>query len=644
VIVAGYEIGEELGRGGMGAVLRARRVADGRDVAIKVLHRNAPGSTIARFERERRLLASFGEAEGFVPLLEQGETAEGPFLVMPFLAGGTLRERLKRGPLAIGDSIALARTLAAALGRAHARGIVHRDVKPENVIFTGDGLPLLADLGLGKHYDRTVTGASLSVALSLEGQTVGTPQYMAPEQALAGNEVGPSADVFSLGAVLYECLAGTPVFVGDSAVELFARMTTGNYEPLRDVRPDAPAWVDAVVRRALLPEPARRFADGAALASALAAPARRLAIVPALAAVAVLSAAGLGLGGWKAAPPPLPPRVAPVAPVASAAAPPPRPPPARTTPVWFDALREGDRPALPLPRGVRFGDGAGEYVNEADGSVLIFVAGGTFMMGSERDPRERPCHEVRLSPFFLGKYELSVGQFEAFARATSFVTMAERDGGSEIAESVLGYEREAVDGASFRLPFGGSGTPSAPNLPVTQVSWDDATAYCAWAGLSLPTEAQWERAAAWNPARKESRRFAWGEAIPGPGTPLLANLADRSILTRWPRRDVFDGYDDGFAGAAPVGSFPAGASPSGALDMTGNVSEWIRDAFEITFYATSRGATDPCFDPPSGMRSRVYRGDSYLTRPRDAALTTRYVENPAFRFESVGFRVARSGR
>src|SRR4051812_27522233 len=136
-MIAGYEILDELGRGGMGVVLKARR-ADGSLVAIKILHR-ATATAVARFDREGRLQATLGEAEGFVPLLDRGETKDGPYLIMPFLAGGTLRDRLRRGPLGIEETLALGRTLASALGRVHARGILHRDVKPENVLFTSDG-------------------------------------------------------------------------------------------------------------------------------------------------------------------------------------------------------------------------------------------------------------------------------------------------------------------------------------------------------------------------------------------------------------------------------------------------------------------------------------------------------------------------
>jgi hypothetical protein len=151
-------------------------------LAIKVLIGATDPEAIVHFERETRLLASLGQADGFVPILDAGNEAGKPYLVMPLLTGGTLRARLTKGPLAATEAIALVRALAQALGRAHERGIVHRDLKPENVLFTGEGEPLVADLGLAKHFRRDVPGAERSQSLSASGLIAGTPGYMAPEQ------------------------------------------------------------------------------------------------------------------------------------------------------------------------------------------------------------------------------------------------------------------------------------------------------------------------------------------------------------------------------------------------------------------------------------------------------------------------------
>jgi serine/threonine-protein kinase len=267
-----YEVAGLIGNGGMGAVFLARGPTG--EVAIKLLTSSKPAAA-ERFDRERRLQARLGGLEGFVPLLDMGRSESGPFLVMPLLRGGTLRDRLERGGLGLDASVALGVRLARAMGRAHALGVVHRDLKPENVLFDEAGNPLIADLGLAKHFSSAAPGASQSVSLSVDGSFRGTAGYMAPEQARDAKSVGPPADVFSLGAILYECVSGAPAFTGRSPLELLTKLEEGRVEPLQ-----GPAWLVAVVERALAREPGARFADADELARALergevAAPAKR---------------------------------------------------------------------------------------------------------------------------------------------------------------------------------------------------------------------------------------------------------------------------------------------------------------------------------------------------------------------------------
>ncbi len=263
--IGSYEVLGELGRGGMGVVYRVR-TPGGVDAALKLLQ-GVDREAFARFERERRLLASLGEAQGFVGFIDAGASSEGLWLVMPFVPGGTLRRRLDAGPLGVEETVSLGIALARALGAAHERGIVHRDVKPENVLYTASGRPLLADLGLAKHFDPLAKGASQSASLTREGAFKGTAGYMAPEQIEDAGRVGPTSDVFALGAVLYECLAGRPAFPGSSVVEVCAALSAGKVDPIG--RPGLPGWLDVVVRRALELDPRARFADGGALARAL---------------------------------------------------------------------------------------------------------------------------------------------------------------------------------------------------------------------------------------------------------------------------------------------------------------------------------------------------------------------------------------
>ncbi len=302
--IGDYEVLEEVGRGGAGQVFRARS-AGGEVVAVKVVPL-AKGDARERFEREARMLATLGQEDGFVPFVASGTTPSGCFLVMPFLAGGTLRARLQDGPLPVADAVAIVRTLAAAMGRAHAKAIVHRDLKPENVLFTESGQPLVADVGLAKHVHLTdAPGATQSVLLSRSQEVRGTVGYMAPEQAGDSRDATPAADVFALGAILHECVTGAPAFTGGTALEVLARAQMGEVTPLRRLRRDAPAWLEAVVARALARDPKARFADGSALAAALdpdaarARGGRRVVLVVGLAAL-VVAAVVAALGAARA--------------------------------------------------------------------------------------------------------------------------------------------------------------------------------------------------------------------------------------------------------------------------------------------------------------------------------------------------------
>ncbi len=360
-----YEVLGELGRGGMGVVLRAR-APDGTVVAVKCLH-SAKETAVARFEREERLLATLGEEAGFVPIIDAGESPRGPYLVMPLVGGGTLRSRLQKGPLGVAETVALGRTLAVAAGKAHALGIIHRDLKPENVLYTTAGVPLLADLGLAKHWNRAAPGASQSLSLSVSGEAKGTAGYMAPEALDDSRLLGPAADVFALGAIVYECLAGEPAFQGDTVPELFARVASGTFTPLRSVRRDVPPWLDAVVSRALDPKPAKRFADGAELARALdataAAPRSRLPVALGLVVVALLVA---GLAVARARREGVPPSSAPLPPVTGSGTPA-RPSAMKSLAVFGPDAESGSKPVVGV---ALFPDGA-RAVSVGDDDRLV---------------------------------------------------------------------------------------------------------------------------------------------------------------------------------------------------------------------------------------------------------------------------------
>ncbi len=316
--LGGYELEGSLGQGGTGLVYRARS-ARGDVVAVKVF-RGASPDALVRFQRERRLQEGVGADDGFVPVIDAGESPSGPFIVMPLVDGGTLRDRLARGPLGVEEAVKLGRALALALGKIHARGVVHRDLKPENVLFTSGGAPLIADLGLAKHFQADAPGASQSVALSHTGTFLGTPGYMPPEQMLDSSKVGPTVDVFALGAVLYESLAGVAPFAATGGVlDVINRTEQLSFRPLRSWRPDVPRALARTIERCLARAPDARWADGAALERALAvagAGGSSAGLVAAAVAAAALGACALILWSGRAVAPPGPPAPSPAAPSA----------------------------------------------------------------------------------------------------------------------------------------------------------------------------------------------------------------------------------------------------------------------------------------------------------------------------------------
>jgi serine/threonine protein kinase len=259
-----YLLERELGRGGMAVVYLARDLRHERSVALKVILPAASGElNVGRFDREIRVTAAL-QHPNILPVFDSGRTAGHSWYTMPYVAGETLRRRLERErPLPLTDAVRLAREIAEALACAHARGVVHRDVKPENVLLSA-GHALVADFGVASVMGPRDTG------LTLAGTAVGSPAYMSPEQA-AGEAVDGRSDIYALGCVLFEMLAGRPPFTGRTAMALMSRRMVEPAPDVRSLRPEVPLWLEAALRRALEREPATRFTDAAAFAEALAA-------------------------------------------------------------------------------------------------------------------------------------------------------------------------------------------------------------------------------------------------------------------------------------------------------------------------------------------------------------------------------------
>jgi len=258
-----YTIDRELGRGGMATVYLARDLKHDRRVALKVLHPElAAALGQERFHREIMLAARLQHPH-ILTVLDSGEAAAQLWFTMPFVEGESLRDRLNREKqLPVEDALRIAREAAEALDYAHRSGVVHRDVKPENVLLT-EGYALVADFGIA----RALGGGEQQ--LTSTGIVIGTPAYMSPEQASGTHELDARTDVYALGCVLYEMLAGEPPYTGPTAQAIIARALTEAPRPIHPMRAGVPEAVDAMIAKAMAGSPADRYGSAAEFARAL---------------------------------------------------------------------------------------------------------------------------------------------------------------------------------------------------------------------------------------------------------------------------------------------------------------------------------------------------------------------------------------
>jgi hypothetical protein len=318
-----YRVERELGRGGMATVFLARDIKHSRPVALKVLHPDAaPALGAERFVREIETVAGLSHPH-ILPLHDSGSVSGMLYYAMPYVEGESLRERLQREPqLPVPTAVAIVREVADALGFAHRRGVVHRDIKPANIMLTAAGgsstsgagsHALVADFGIARALAGVATaqpgGARTSDPLTVTGIALGTPAYMSPEQASGERDVDGRSDLYSLGCVFYEMLAGEPPFTGPTAQAVMTKRLSGPPPSVRRTRPNVDQKLDAVVARAMAPLPTDRFqtadefldalqraTSGVAVASARPSNQRVMAAVGAL---AVLAASVAAIAFWR---------------------------------------------------------------------------------------------------------------------------------------------------------------------------------------------------------------------------------------------------------------------------------------------------------------------------------------------------------
>ncbi len=640
-----YRIEGVIGRGGFGHVYRAHERLTGETVAIKELVPSFVDDRemVHRFIQEARAtlrLTHTHIARTYTIFEDQGTY----YLAMEYLPGGSLAERLERGPLPVEEAVRIAGDLCRALAYAHGRGVVHCDIKPANVLFDEGGAVRLADFGIAHVSAELMTRHFLTSP----GTAMGTVRYMAPEQ-IEGVRDDPRVDIYAMGAMVYEMLAGRPYLDFDTdgtpgaQYRNIGRIKSEPPRPLRTVNPAVPAWLTQVVERALRKAPGERFATAGALWEALQRETKRQEDRESLPSTQLASGreSRSGPAGDRRR-------------VSSSWSPPSEGPPGERpgggpadwfdgVPVWGWALgglaaialligggmwlQRVIGPATPLPETTVPGptatptqptptevpptatpstpDMGDTWTRPTDDMVMVYVPYGEFEMGSTQgDDDEEPVHSVALDAFWIDQTEVTNQQFVAFLK--------EEDNQDEGGATWLDLDDDDCliewSGGDFRPKSGYA------DHPVTEVTWYGARAYCAWADARLPTEAEWEYAA----RGPDGFIYPWGNSGPTCDLTQYGGCSGRTV---------------------PVGSLPEGASWCEALDMAGNVWEWVADWYGD--YPSGRQVN------PTGSSSgeyRVLRGGSSYINPYNVRSATRYRDLPDSTNYYLGFRCARGSQ
>ena len=651
-----YEVIKELGRGGFGIVYEAHDTSLDRLVALKALHPNLVNDMtfLSRFKQEAKLAARL-EHPNIVPVHEFNQADGRYYIVMGLMTKGSLGDLLEKyGPRSSAQTKSFLEQVLNGMAYAHERGVIHRDLKPGNILIDEHNMAKIADFGFAK-----AMHSASSHSLSATGGVMGTPAYMAPE-IWRGKDASARSDIYSLGCIAYEMLTGKPLFDGESAAEIMTKHVIDG----PSFQDDLPAPWRKLIEKCLAKNPSQRYQTAKAVLEDLKfglfdapqereneivlnrmedktaqkapelvrdeavvserplqyvprppvrlvgdvfdkqandyyqgadakskpervdkkrAPAARynppadeaptpgqmleltpvqrlrkrlpwllplsLGVIITLGAVVLFSR----LKGGLFAPSPTETPTKTASPTLT--------PTAITT---STATRTPTPTCTPTPA---LGVGS-IMIREADAMEMVYVPEGTFTMGSDDSDAyedEQPVRNVYLDAYWIDKYEVSNAQYEMCVEAGECT----KPGSSS------SYTRDSY-----------YGNPEYDNYPVIRVDWNQASAYCAWAGGRLPSEAEWEKAT----RGPDGNKYPWGNENPS------CNLAN---------------YDYCKGDTTAAGSYPDGASYYGALDMAGNVWEWVNDWYG------PYNANDT--NNPTGASTgdfRVLRGGSWSSDPR----------------------------
>ncbi len=603
-----YKIIALLGKGGFGEVYQAFDTTLQRIVAIKVI----PGSFLdahphnkRRFQNEIIASASVNHPH-LVIVHDAGYSSGDGFIVMEFMSGGNVRNRIEdSGPIQWPDALRQAIDLGNALQalHEHERKFIHRDIKPDNIMFTGGdrSCAKIGDLGI-VHLGGVEESTTL---LTQPGSQPGTLLWMAPE-VITNADCSVQSDVFALGATLFFMLTGRlhvetplrghPLVMAQAIVD--CRLI-----PLRRVLPSAPAELGTVIERSLQKEKARRFASAAEFVQAL----ERI---------------------KQQQPPRL---VAPGTAVSFVS-------PEITRQAAQKVVAIDKRPALLTTRHLFTASAkpGTVWIWPKDGAEVVYVPAGQFLMGCNKGLRaEMPEHHATTGAFLIDKYPVTNARYKRFL------------------DEVKEYPVPQA-GAAWSRPFDWDPVERTypagqDDYPVIMVTFDDARAYAAWAGKRLPTEAEWEKAARWDPKTDRCHIFPWGddwdrdransaERVSGRTFPPVFPDLAHTWFQEFRKLDALDPQEaNSYELMTRVYAYPQGASALGVMDMVGNVHEWCESGHHAHCYD---GQPDPGINADDAPYVKRCRGGAWADHPFYLRAASRWAYRGGSRVDRIGFRCA----
>jgi eukaryotic-like serine/threonine-protein kinase len=579
--IGDYEIIKSLGRGGFGSVWKATS-STGNIVALKILNPQVLDNArvVKKFFHEAMILAKL-DHPNICKLLEFFPDGNNYAIVMEYIEGVELKKLLKDqdGQLPFDQANKIAKQSLEAFQYAHENGILHRDIKPGNIMIDKNGDGKIMDFGIAK-ISTTATHDTAAKMLSVH--------YVPPERFDPKRNIDARSDIYSLALVFYEIYTGRRAFMVEETSQIMFCHLNEIPDPPEKYRPDMPHEISQAISKALEKDPDDRFNDFKAFSAAM----EGAIPIPDDATQAVdvetikpepVSAVDIEKKKKKKSPALLIAAILPVILIGVFLA------------YWF-FFRPDPLPPTPVD----------ELAYGKDKSIMRVIPKGHFQMGSDKYSAEKPVQKIYMDNYYIDKFLVTNAQFQKFVEETGYITDAEKAGGGMVR---IGRRWKKVKGATWKLPDGLTPVEGRENHPVSQVSYNDASAYCKWAEKDLPSEAQWEKAA----RGPDGNEYPWGNQDPD---------------------DTMANFDNLIGTTTPVQDYEKGKSPYGMYDAAGNVYDWCKD-----WYGTGQRAEKNPTGPASG-KEHVVKGGSFIEGTESLRSANRDRYKPDYSSYLFGFRCA----